>query len=108
VLGHAATDAPALTAQGALALPAAWAAAKPTGAAAGVIIGELAATIDARTPRSVTFDLTTTGKAGSYLVFVAIAASTLDPPALPTAMNTKLRDLALTNPHVAVTTVRLV
>src|SRR4029078_11534385 len=70
VLGHAATDAPALTAQGALPLPAApalparaapalppaGAAPKPIGAAAGVIIGELAATIDARTPRSVTFD----------------------------------------------------
>jgi hypothetical protein len=37
---------------------------------------------------------------------VAIAASSLDPPVITTAANTKLRDLALTNSHLAVTTVR--
>jgi hypothetical protein len=103
-VGHDATDAPAMAAQAALNLPN-WKVAKPTGTAPGVVLGQPNAPLDARTPRSVTFDITTTGTANSYIVFVALAASALDGLNLPNVA--RLQDLVLQSPHVASTTIHL-
>ncbi|MEO5588052.1 MAG: hypothetical protein ABIS03_00600 [Gemmatimonadaceae bacterium] len=86
--------------------PGSWHAATPANAPAGAIIGQPVSPIDVRTPRTVTFNLTTAGEKNSYIVVVAIVGSTLDPLGLPPAA-LGLRDLALTSSQVAATTIRL-
>lgn len=96
-----------------------WQVATPARMPAGIIVGHPWLPLDVRTPRSVTFNVTTTGGPNSYVLFMALVASTVDPlqVAPPATMSnadrqrisppTHLENVVLWSHQVAVTIVRL-